>query len=245
MTIEYKIRFEDGGLTITATALQPTTQQIAKQSVSGGVVAAHELGSSFPLGKGAGENPDTRSGTGENPDTRSGTGENPDTRSGTGVQNGSFDMEHQEEGNWCWAAVSASVDRYFDPAKALAQCAIASKVLAVKDCCYDKDAHNEGAALEDALGAVNRQRGEAQSGSIKFEKLQSEIDSEMPVCVRIGWTKGGAHFVSLYGYRIWDSGARTIEVGDPWYGNSTQDFDQFPAYYRGGGQWTDTFLTKK
>jgi hypothetical protein len=153
-------------------------------------------------------------------------------------------MEPQEEGNWCWAAVSAAVDRYFDPAKALAQCEIASKVLGVKNCCYNKDAHNEGAALEDALGAVNRQR-EPPCGAIGFEQLKSEIDAEMPVCVRIAWTKGGAHFVSLYGYRISESGARTIEVGDPWYGNSTQDFDQFPVYYRGGGEWTDTFLTKK
>jgi hypothetical protein len=223
MTIEYKVKLADGSVTITQKTGEGASGEVARPNATGSLAASHELQSSFPDKKGGGGNPDI------------GTG------ASTGY--GSFEMEHQEEGNWCWAAVSATVDRYFDPAKALAQCAIASKVLE-KNCCYDKDANNEGATLEDALGAVSRQR-EAQAGPLEFQKLKSEIDSEMPVCVRIGWTKGGAHFVSLYGYRVLDSGAKTIEVGDPWYGNSTQDFDQFPAYYRGGGQWTDTFLTKQ
>lgn len=224
MTIEYKIKLADGSVTITQTTESGTSQETNGSNTSGSVADSHELGSSFP-------------------DKKGGVG-NPDIGTGPPTANGSFDMEHQEKGNWCWAAVSASVDRYFDPANAWAQCAVASKVLGVKNCCYNKDAHDEGAALDDALNAVQRQR-EARSSAIDFQQLKSEIDSEMPVCVRIGWTKGGAHFVSLYGYRIWDSGAKTIEVGDPWYGNSTQDFDQFPAYYRGGGEWTDTFLTKK
>jgi hypothetical protein len=224
MTVEYKVKLSDGTVTITQTTDPGDSPDVVAPVGTNVVAASHELHSSFP-------------------DKTGGVG-NPNVGTGPSTGNGRFDMEHQEEGNWCWAAVSASVDRYFDPQKAASQCTIACKVLNVKDCCYNKDAHNEGAALDEALNAVNRQR-EAQSGPIEFQQLKSEIDGEMPVCVRIGWTEGGAHFVTLYGYRIWDTGAKTIEVGDPWYGSSTQDFDLFPTYYRGGGKWTDTFLTKK
>jgi hypothetical protein len=33
-------------------------------------------------------------------------------------------------------------------------------------------------------------------------------------------------------------------VADPFYPDSTQDFDSFPSDYHGGGDWTATFLTK-
>lgn|GEM_PF-1306623 len=243
MTIEYKINLADGTVIITQTTEPGMSPQFIAPRVRGDVLASHELASSFPNKKGGVANPNTRSGTGAAVELDVA---NPSTRSGFGPpSNSSFEMEHQEEGNWCWAAVSASVDRYFDPGKARSQCVIASKVLeGAEDCCHNKAKFDEGAALEPALDAVNRRRG-SPSGSISFEELKAELDAELPVCLRIAWTAGGAHFVSVYGYREWASGARTIEVADPWYESSTQDFDLFPAYYRGGGQWTDTYFTKK
>ena len=251
MTVEYRIKFEDGGVTI---------RQTAGSSVSNGDANIH----------GAGGNPEIR-GTGGNPEIR-GTGGNPEIR-GTGAGTGRitgvvlgplvivdegeclvpgkpkgvrmpFEMQEQEEDHWCWAAVSASVDHYYNSGAALKQCAIASEVLEAKDCCYNKGEHDEPAALKDALGVVKRLKN-AEGGSLEFKELQAELDAGRPVCVAIEWNGGGAHFVAVSGYQVSSSGIRTIEIGDPLYPNSTQDFDLFPSYYHGGGKWEATFLTKK
>lgn len=47
MTIEYKIRFENGGLTITQTTKPLVSGDIVRQNGSSTVLAAHEIGSSF------------------------------------------------------------------------------------------------------------------------------------------------------------------------------------------------------
>ena len=59
----------------------------------------------------------------------------------------SYPMEHQEMGLWCWAAVSLSIEKYFDPATASSQCAIASKVKA-KNCCANKPSCNQADELK-------------------------------------------------------------------------------------------------
>ncbi len=69
--------------------------------------------------------------------------------------------------------------------------------------------------------------------------LQTEINACRPLCLRIGGTDGGGHFVALTGY-----GIDTVNVADPWYGTSTREFSGFPASYQGGGGWTHTYLTK-
>jgi hypothetical protein len=35
-----------------------------------------------------------------------------------------------------------------------------------------------------------------------------------------------------------------INIGDPWYGNSVQDYGSMPSSYHGGGSWTHTYTTK-
>jgi len=154
-----------------------------------------------------------------------------------------FQMDSQTERNWCWAAVSASVDRYFDPGSALTECEIAAELLEANDCCANPKRHDKPAKLQDALELVGR-LGKIQDGPIAFSDLRSELDAGRPVCVRIEWHDGSAHFVVLYGYRVMSSGTRTVEVADPWYPDSTQSFDFFPVFYHGGGEWAATYLTQ-
>ena len=75
-----------------------------------------------------------------------------------------------------------------------------------------------------------------QQGSAKLNKVVQQIDSDRPVCLRIGWYDGGGHFVAIYGY----SGT-VVNVGDPWWGDSSVDFDSFPDTYQTGGKWTHTY----
>jgi len=61
MTIEYKIRFEAGGLTITQTTTPATPQEVAQQNKSATVAASHELANSARAGEGGGGNARTDS----------------------------------------------------------------------------------------------------------------------------------------------------------------------------------------
>src|SRR5204863_1759343 len=46
-----------------------------------------------------------------------------------------FSMQHQQQTNWCWAAVSTSVALFFNPSSGWTQCAVANGELNRNDCC--------------------------------------------------------------------------------------------------------------
>jgi len=79
----------------------------------------------------------------------------------------SFNLQKQLQSEWCWAAVSASISKHYDPETTWCQCKLAtrltrSKKNANKDCCahpYTRDlAHtcNQGQYLDRALRLVGR-----------------------------------------------------------------------------------------
>jgi Papain-like cysteine protease AvrRpt2 len=157
-----------------------------------------------------------------------------------------FQVENQEESKWCWAAVSSAVDRYYSPQSFLSQCEVASDVLEPADVCDDPDKYDRPGALAVGLNVIGRDdRVDPVTGKIQFDELQTEIDAGRPVCVCIQWngSANAAHFVALCGYREW-SGLRLVDVADPFYPDSTQDFDIFPLSYHGGGSWLQTYFTK-
>jgi hypothetical protein len=257
MSIEYRIKFENGVLTITPAGDAGTSPAKPQQSTSSLVVSSHQISRPLSSGQGGGSNPPTGPGgnppdPGSNPPTGPGgnppdPGSNPPTGPGGRVLptappyvGTSFTMETQQESEWCWAAVSASVDHYFQPGSYSTQCAIASQVIP-GDACAQPDVYDEPEQLQDALDVVGRLRG--VTWPLTFEQLQAEINANRPVCIRIAWDQGGAHFVALTGYQVLSSGVRTVDVADPFYAASTEDFDMFPAYYHGGGTWTASFLT--
>src|SRR5580704_4198524 len=132
-----------------------------------------------------------------------------------------FPIEQQEENDWCWAAVSNSTDHYYDPASSLAQCKIVKQVFGgATDCCANTSACNQPAKLQDALTNIGRLKNQIV-GSCDFTEIKTEIDGRRPVCVRIQWFGAGAHFVVICGYKVLASGARTIEVADPFYGDAS------------------------
>src|ERR1700682_5031054 len=67
-----------------------------------------------------------------------------------------FIMQPQQESEWCWAAVSSSVERYFSPTSHQTQCMIARGVLGIAGCCGDATPCNQPARLQDALTLLRR-----------------------------------------------------------------------------------------
>jgi hypothetical protein len=161
-----------------------------------------------------------------------------------------FPLGKQSQDKWCWAAVTTSVDRYFNPGSTVNQCKVAEEVLQ-RGCCPDGEACNQVESLDRALLKFNRLDGAASAFALSFTDIKQHIDNRMPVCVRVAWRGGGGHFVVITGYRITSAGRQMLEIADPLFPNSIIWYDDFVWSYQnveqpnGGGFWTHTFLVKK
>ena len=156
----------------------------------------------------------------------------------------SYVTQPQLQANWCWAAVSSGVARYYDAATRWTQCRIAEAELG-RECCGPEA---EGACnipwfLNRALTRVGHLDRWA-AGPVTFAEIVQSIDARDPLCVRIAWVQGGAHFVALYGYGE-GTGAgdpTVVSVSDPRYGNSDVPYSEFRDRYRETGEWTHAYL---
>lgn len=154
-----------------------------------------------------------------------------------------YPMDPQEMGLWCWAAVSLSIDKYFNNASTRSQCSIAS-FIKDRDCCNDRPACNEVAELHQALVHVGRfQR--MFPGRLTFAAVRDSIRAGFPVCVRIGWWPSGGHYVVITGYSVTDAGEPFVTVSDPLYESGSWPYDEFAFSYFGIGRWTHTYLVKQ
>jgi hypothetical protein len=155
-----------------------------------------------------------------------------------------FQMERQKERNWCWAAVTVSVDRYFRATSVdLEQCELAGKMFRAGVCGNEKH-FNKPRKLQDALRLVDNLKNQPLNGPLQFENLRHEINSNRPVCARIQWRGGGAHFIVIDGCTEFDSGFRQVHIQDPDSGPGVMSYDELAYAYRFHGEWTHSFLLK-
>ena len=157
-----------------------------------------------------------------------------------------FQIEPQQKLNWCWAAVTATVSRYFSPQSNISQCNIAQRVLKID--CSNPDS-DRPARFEDALSVLNEilpqplNNKPLEQQSLPFETIQSQIHSGRPVCARIGWfNEDSGHLVMITGYSVSNSGEQWLDISDPYYEDSTVPYVDFKNAYLAAGEWTDTYL---
>jgi hypothetical protein len=163
-----------------------------------------------------------------------------------------MDMEHQQETNWCWAAVAVSIHKFLNSGN-LTQGAIATDVLHDEnqiptgvDCSTNPGYCNYPAALDDALRISGdlRPGGFLKDQYLDFDSIKKFVNKGLPLAARIVWASGGAHFIVLDGYREFQSGLKQVHVQDPHYDASFQDYDALVQDYPPGGCWQDTYLVK-
>jgi hypothetical protein len=155
-----------------------------------------------------------------------------------------FPMQQQQEPDWCWNAVAVSIEHYFDPRSQLNQPQFAEQALGVPLPQADQPFY-----LSTALEDLKKLAGNPQ-GFLRFADIQKQLDANLPVCVRIAWNEGGAHFVVITGYQFSPSGAAQVLVSDPILQDANVmvwDYDAFvmaygPNYTNAEGRWTDTYL---
>jgi hypothetical protein len=153
-------------------------------------------------------------------------------------------MQAQQQSNWCWAAVSASVAVFYSAATAWAQqCQVASAELG-QTCCpagVNPGACNVPWYLDRSLTRVGHLNNWAGAPAT-MAQIQTEINAGRPLGARIGWASGGGYFVVLSGYSA--RAGNFVTVDDPIYGHSTLPLATFQSSYQGSGSWTHSYWTR-
>lgn len=158
-----------------------------------------------------------------------------------------FVMQHQEQLNWCWAAVAASIQDFFNSSPNLVtQSQIATRVLSnVPGGCgtspnNPNPACNVPNSLTTVLGALHRLAGNPIIRPLRFAEIQQTIDAGFPIPVRIVWDEDAntAHMVVISGYI---PSNQQLQVEDPFYGRSVIDLDTLVSNYRGVGRWERSY----
>jgi hypothetical protein len=156
-----------------------------------------------------------------------------------------FVMSHQQEQNWCWAAVALTITRYYNTTSIwISQCQIASSGLGFICCqvgqnCKDCDVPWR---LDSALNVTNNFNTWAP-GQASISQIAVEIDGGKPLGVRIGWPDGTGHFCCITGY--WEVGGETwLHIEDPCYKHTCLSYSHFRSHYHCDGTWTDSYWTK-
>ena len=155
-----------------------------------------------------------------------------------------FTMQAQTQSNWCWAATSTSVSRYYSFLSRWTQCTVANAELGLTGCCIHPvpGPCNVPWFLDRALTRTNN--FVSITGPQTFAAVRDEIDAGRPVGVRIGWSGGGGHFMCIYGYSL-IMGQEYFDIDDPIYGKSHLSVTDFSSNYQGSGTWTHTYFTKR
>ena len=152
-----------------------------------------------------------------------------------------FAMQKQSQGNWCWAATSVSIARFYGNTT-WTQCAMANAELSRTDCCGTgaAGACNVYGTLDTSLNRTGHFVS-ISGGTVTFDVVEQQMLANRPIGIRIAWGGGGAHFVAATGTEddgsVWvsDCGSGTV---------SLVVYNTLKTAYNGTGSWTHTYLTK-
>jgi len=162
-------------------------------------------------------------------------------------------MEQQEQDQWCWAAVTISICRFYRDQKWQHQCDLVNQVLAPIlggiDCSQDgaSDSCNIPFSLSDALNTTGH-LAQAVPGVVSFEDLTQEIDvRQRPLATRIVFADFiTRHFIVVIGCMQTPDGKQWVKVADPSLssGNVTSiEYASLLNDYRPGATWDQSYFS--
>jgi Papain-like cysteine protease AvrRpt2 len=164
-----------------------------------------------------------------------------------------FSIEHQQQDQWCWAAVAISVCHHYNDQRWQQQCDLVNKIFAPirgsDDCCQDgtSDNCNIPWSLSDALNTTGHLVQPVQ-GVVSFEDLRQEIEvRQRPVAIRITFSDLIAHhFVVIAGCMQTANGKQWVRVADPSQltGDATSiEYASLLNDYRPGATWDESYFS--
>jgi hypothetical protein len=154
-----------------------------------------------------------------------------------------FSLERQILSCWCWAAIAASLGRFYKNCF-LTQQQIVSKLLNIPldELSMVDHIHsgNQQLTLDKSLKFA-RCYSHWNLGQPSYERILLELTMGHPVCVRIEWLTGGAHYLVIKGA---NPKRELLYLDDSLSGSSIISYQDFPKHYKKiGGVWTETFWT--
>ena len=171
-----------------------------------------------------------------------------DARGGGPADAIAFRVQPQRMSQWCWAAVTASVVAYKDPAHQVqwTQCGIASAELNSQCCAQPTPGGcDQQNSLDGPLARVGRLREPIITGYLSPNAIAAEIGADLPVPLRVQWQAGGGHFLAIYGLRGLPNGVQ-LALSDPIFGETLIMGNALVqgGYQAGGGRWTHSYVVK-
>ena len=153
-----------------------------------------------------------------------------------------FTMQQQQQGNWCWAATSASIAVFYGTT-GWSQCSIANAQTGRTDCCGTGASGpcNVYGYLDKALATVGH-LDHLAGGTVSYEGVEGEVVASRPLGIRVAWNGGGAHFVAATGTEH-DSSVWVSDCGSGT--TSLVAYDTLRTAYNGSGVWTHSYFTKR
>ena len=116
-----------------------------------------------------------------------------------------FELEKQKRSEWCWAAVTASLLKFFTPDSEITQCEVVRECFSTtngyetsKDCCQHSltEECNRPFKLVDALDRMGMLSMRCNY-PLSLDEIRDQINQGVPIAVRFKWNGGGAHFVLI------------------------------------------------
>jgi len=150
-------------------------------------------------------------------------------------------MIFQEQSQWCWAACTVMVKRYYGDA-AVQQCHLANWLFGQSGCCSTPSSsvcnrprpRGYGCAVYNTFALYC----DSWDFPISFALIKNEIDYRRPIECIWSWTNGGGHTVIVRGY-IDGTPDPYVIVNDPWYGEGTITYSSLLSAYS-KGSWVGT-----
>jgi hypothetical protein len=157
----------------------------------------------------------------------------------TSVVLATFPGQTQQQNNWCWAAVCASINNYYaDASSQVMQCDIVNEAFGTTYCCQEPDQYDIPWYLDLALEQVNHLNYD-EAGPMAFGVIAEQIGvAQCPVAARIGLPDGGDHSVVICGYSE-QNGALLVWDPNGYYLQTT-----VADWLEDLGDWLNTYLTK-
>jgi len=152
-------------------------------------------------------------------------------------------LEPQALSNWCWAAVTSSVENFYQEAYAASQCEVATRCLPWPCCPPGPDTGTNPLNVTYNLQTALNQNANppAIGGQISYSDLQAEISLGRPICFVVHWDAGGAHVLLAVGW----SGSGDVWIDDPAApGLRAIPWERFCQLYGDDGYWQATLKTK-
>jgi hypothetical protein len=143
-----------------------------------------------------------------------------------------YNLQGQQQNQWCWAASGAMVMTYVSADNAPSQCTEATDRNG-GNCCSNGSSSTCNQPGWPEFSRYGYNSTTTNGVPLTFEQIKDALKANSPVCFTWYWTSGGGHMMTVSGWHI-INGKEYVYVRDPWPVNKgTTKWMTYEAYVKG------------